>query len=40
MEPAPLSSLQEEGEEGREPAAEDPSSAFSAAAVPPRPATQ
>ncbi|XP_066348971.1 uncharacterized protein [Miscanthus floridulus] len=36
MEPPPLSSLQEEGEE--EPTVED-SSAFSAAAVPPRPAT-
>nr|TKW04541.1 hypothetical protein SEVIR_7G117100v2 [Setaria viridis] len=36
MEPAPLSSLQEEGE--GEPAGEE-SSAFSAAAVPPRPAT-
>ncbi|KAK3142525.1 hypothetical protein QOZ80_4BG0347670 [Eleusine coracana subsp. coracana] len=36
MEPAPLSSLQEK--EG-EPAGEDSSSAFSAAAVPPRPAT-
>ncbi|TVU14245.1 hypothetical protein EJB05_37701 [Eragrostis curvula] len=37
MEPAPLSSLQEEDVEEREPAGED--SAFSAAAVPPRPAT-
>ncbi|CAN6275773.1 unnamed protein product [Urochloa humidicola] len=38
MEPAPLSSLQEEGE-GEPAAAGDDSSAFSAAAVPPRPAT-
>ncbi|CAN6241643.1 unnamed protein product [Urochloa humidicola] len=38
MEPAPLSSLQEEGE-GEPAAAGEDSSAFSAAAVPPRPAT-
>jgi hypothetical protein len=39
MEPAPLSSLQEEGE-GEPAGAGEDSSAFSAAAVPPRPATQ
>jgi protein phosphatase methylesterase 1 len=39
MEPAPLPALQEEEGDEREPANEDSSSAFSAAAVPPRPAT-